>query len=275
MSRADAWMPFYVADYLRDTTHLSAEQHGAYVLLILACWTRGGTLPNDQRQLAQIARLSAHSWKKHAAIVLEFFRDDGAVLTHKRVAAEVEKSQRLSEVRREAGSRGGRPKSETPKPIAKANAPQNETPSPSPPPQKEESSRSSDLVPEEAYESDPVGDGFERFWKAYPQRKEKPVALKAFRAAVKSLKGSVSSRIEFLVAAAVVAAQNCDDPKFAPYPAKWLKNQGWNDEPTPRKFAGASAGRSSGPDVSPRVGNLLQGAVAAAHGHRNRAGGGG
>ena len=55
------WMPFYVADYLRDTRQLTTCEHGAYVLLILEYWATGG-LPNDDDRLARIVGLSRTKW---------------------------------------------------------------------------------------------------------------------------------------------------------------------------------------------------------------------
>lgn len=135
MTKPDAWMPLYIADYLRDTTHLSAQEHGAYLLLLMTCWTRGGKLPNDGRRLSAIAKLELSVWFEVAPTILEFFETDGEWLVHRRVSEEVEKAQRLSDLRREAGARGGRPKKQTEtkseaNPVA--NASQNETPSPSP-----------------------------------------------------------------------------------------------------------------------------------------------
>lgn len=142
--RADTWMPFYVADYLKDTMHLTTEQHGAYMLLLMACWSRGGSLPEDPAQLAGIARMPAAAWKRSAPVVLAFFSREGGELHHKRIAAELDRAQRLSEARREAGAKGGRPRKQDqsePKPIGLQLRSQTETPSPSPS-QREETSLS-------------------------------------------------------------------------------------------------------------------------------------
>jgi len=86
------WMPFYVADYLGDTRHLSTLEHGAYLLLIFHYWQRG-SLPADDGRLAIIAGLSAEEWGRCRPVIAEFF---GPGWTHRRIddelAAAVEKS---------------------------------------------------------------------------------------------------------------------------------------------------------------------------------------
>lgn len=134
--RADTWMPFYTADYARDTLHLTRDQHGGYLLLLMACWNAGGRIKNDPAMLAAITKATPAEWRKLAPVLLPFFTDEGEFITHKRVIAEHEKAARLSDARREAGAKGGRPRSQTKtneKPIAVANenqtASQNKTPS--------------------------------------------------------------------------------------------------------------------------------------------------
>lgn len=133
MGKADTWMPFYIADYLRKTMHLTRDQHGGYFLLLMACWDRGGRLPNDPDQLAGIARATPAEWRKLAPVLLPYFDIDGDHLTHGRVLEEREKAARLSDARREAGRQGGRPRKESnseskQKPIGLQNHKQNETP---------------------------------------------------------------------------------------------------------------------------------------------------
>src|SRR5690606_38996442 len=56
------YMQLYVADYMADTTHLTTEQHGAYLLLLMAMWRNGAVLPNDPKKLARIAGVSTRRW---------------------------------------------------------------------------------------------------------------------------------------------------------------------------------------------------------------------
>jgi uncharacterized protein YdaU (DUF1376 family) len=79
------WMPLYIADYLRDTTHLGALESGAYLHLIMHYWQHG-KLPSDERQLAQIAKLTAREWKRSRATLAAFFQDGWQ---HKRINEEL------------------------------------------------------------------------------------------------------------------------------------------------------------------------------------------
>lgn len=109
MSKTDAWMPLYVGDYLADTMHLNAQQHGAYLLLLMHYW-RNGPLLNDDAALANIARVSARVWRSDVKVaVFPFFevRENGR-LHQKRIDAELERVGAIRESRREAGRRRGK-----------------------------------------------------------------------------------------------------------------------------------------------------------------------
>lgn len=149
-ARHDTWMPFYIGDYLVDTMHLTTEQHGAYLLLLFACWKREGVLPLDDEELSNITKLSPAKWQTHKPRLLKFFIVDGGEIRQKRVTKELQKSSDLTAARSKAGKSGGRPKANGKQTgnqnesKTKANAPtddpqfayglskQNETPSPSP-----------------------------------------------------------------------------------------------------------------------------------------------
>lgn len=105
--KADTWMPWYVADYLADTTHLSTERHGAYCLMLMAAWKRGGTLPKDDQQLAEVTKLGMAKWKASKEVLLELFKDNGTHYSHKRVTEEWTKAQAISEKKAAAGAKGG------------------------------------------------------------------------------------------------------------------------------------------------------------------------
>lgn len=96
---ARPWMPFYVGDYIADTGHLNTTQHGAYLLLILHYWRKGG-LPDDDRQLANIAKLPLRIWQDIRPVIQDFFFDGWK---HKRVEFELTEASRQQEIARRAG----------------------------------------------------------------------------------------------------------------------------------------------------------------------------
>jgi uncharacterized protein YdaU (DUF1376 family) len=107
--KVDAWMPLVVDKYLGDTTHLTTEQHGAYLLLLMAMWKKGGRLQDVDAQLAQIVRLPLARWKQAIRPVLVddcLLKAEGGWITQKRLAAELERAQKHSAAKAEAGSRG-------------------------------------------------------------------------------------------------------------------------------------------------------------------------
>lgn len=106
--KVDTWMPLLVDKYLGDTTHLTTEQHGAYLLLLMAMWKRDGVLPAEDQQLWSIARMQPARWRASKPVLMEFFRptEDGSGLTQKRLAEELERSKEHTNRRAAAGSRG-------------------------------------------------------------------------------------------------------------------------------------------------------------------------
>ena len=74
MSRSPAYLPLFGNDYLADTTHLSTEEHGAYLLLMMAAWRQDDcALPIDDRKLARITGLSLRRWLGIKDTILAFW----------------------------------------------------------------------------------------------------------------------------------------------------------------------------------------------------------
>jgi uncharacterized protein YdaU (DUF1376 family) len=227
MAEANHWMPLYVADYLADTGHLSAAEHGAYFLLMMQYW-RLGSLPADDAQLRNIVRLSAGQWDRAKGTLLDFFTREGEVYRHKRLDAEREMAAAnlaAKSARAHAGARGRWTKNAPsiaqalPEPCSK-DAP---LPSPSPGSSGEEPSR--------ARESESETDSFEEFWKAYGivPNASKPDARRAWA------QSEGARPDDTLLAACVRAyrahldAQTRREKKPAPicHPSTWLNGRRW------------------------------------------------
>lgn len=83
------YMKLWIADYLGDTQHLSAEQHGAYLLLLMTMWRAQGSLPNDPVKLARIARVTGRKWKAISPEIMDLFDVEDGKVTQKRLVKEL------------------------------------------------------------------------------------------------------------------------------------------------------------------------------------------
>jgi hypothetical protein len=72
---------------------------------------------------------------------------------------------------------------------------------------------------------------FEQFWAVYPWQDSKPDAFAAWREAL------VKTSATIIIAAAsnYAAQQQQTDAPYTMKPANWLRNEGWNNKPQPRK----------------------------------------
>lgn len=103
-------MPFFVDAYLADTTHLSTEEHGAYLLLLMAMWRRGGGIPDDDKDNARMVGLTPRQWSAMKPRVVCFFaRTPDGGWTQKRLQKEWEYLVHRRSVAQANGRLGGRP----------------------------------------------------------------------------------------------------------------------------------------------------------------------
>ncbi len=79
-----------------------------------------------------------------------------------------------------------------------------------------------------------ISQKFEVFWKAYPKRKSKGQAEKAF-AKVNPDEQLLATMLATIERAKKSVDWQKDDGKFIPYPATWLNAKGWEDEFTEKE----------------------------------------
>lgn len=252
------FMPLYIADYRVDTTHLSTEQHGAYLLLIMAMWTAGGKLPADDNTLARIAGLSIKRWHHVGGPIMALFQRLGDQISHKRVSRELQSVMKVAQVRSAAGKIGAAARKavqngartdpraslfDSAKPLENGDASQANVASPraradiarlrptfggETPDSIQEDSDESSLAHENVRLTRKQADSEFAIWYArYPVKRGKAQAERAFFAARK-----MASLEELLDGVVRYRREKLPDRAWR-YPATWLNGKGWLDEPEP------------------------------------------
>jgi len=260
MSARHPYMPLYIADYERDTRHLTPAEDGLYCRLIRALWEAGGKLPADEDYLARTCRVSLKIWRHAAATVMAFFRVENGLISQKRVTLELAKAERKSRQASEAGKASrikaaeSRIDSRVParrtsieeKPLENNEC--SSTPVPTRAPARSTCARLASLGGSGT--ESPTGDLFDsslrseslpeassgriekeqdvefekRFWPAYPQKVGKGQARKAWRTARRS------ATVDAILAGLERYKQAKPAERDWRYPATWLNGEGWLDE---------------------------------------------
>lgn len=219
--KPDDWMPLQIGPYLADTTHLTRDQHGAYLLLLMAYWRRGGPLPADDARLAAIAKATPAEWRKIKPVLLEFFREEDGAWHQKRADEELEKASRLTEAKAAAGRKGAEKKWQahgtgdgTVMAEPSNSHRQNDAPLPSPIPKPEGKKKDNALA------------RFDEFWNACPKKTGRGAAEKAWPKALAQADANT------LIAAMKTysATQAGKEAAYIKTPGPWLNEKRWLDD---------------------------------------------
>lgn len=104
-------LPLFTDAYLADTRHLTAEEHGAYLLLLMCAWrTRGCALKDCDQTLARTVGVTRARWRKIKPVLMEFFTVEGGVWQQKKLSEVYRGVEERVAKNRQNGAKGGRAK---------------------------------------------------------------------------------------------------------------------------------------------------------------------
>lgn len=203
------YMQLYVSDYLADTAHLTAQQHGAYMLLLMNYWQRGKPLDNTNDRLSFVARMNPDEWQMNKQVLSEFFHIEGDIWYHNRIELDLSRVKTKSEQASEAGKRSAIVRS------TNAERPLNHK--------------------DKDTDKDKYITSFNEFWSVYPRKVGKQDAIKAY---VRALRLTTAEQI---TEGAKRYANDANRlPQYTAHPATWLNRGGWEDESIPNRAVEAS-----------------------------------
>jgi uncharacterized protein YdaU (DUF1376 family) len=100
-----AWFAFDVDDYDADTMHLTAAEDGMYSRLLRFYYKTRLPLPDNDKALAAIARVSADEWAESRDTIRAFFQPRAGKLRHKRCDQELDVEDKRARTRSERASK--------------------------------------------------------------------------------------------------------------------------------------------------------------------------
>lgn len=262
--------PWYQRDgaaFIQGTMGLTLEEKGAYSLCLDLVYSNGGPIADDSRWLAGVCGVSIRKWTALRTSLIQrgkLYVTPNGLLMNERAGhqiAELHRSKRI-----EKSAKGGRDVTETSAKPSREHFENGATYNENKDllggdknrideireDKEEESSLRSEpppgqsLVPSKPAKPPKPKEHprFAEFYDAYPLKKSRGAAVKAFQAAV------AKADPKTLIAGArrYAVARQHEDPNFTKHPATWLNQECWLDQEVPHattrsRFAGPTSDR--------------------------------
>lgn len=238
--------PFHVGDYLLRTAHLEPLEDLAYRRLLDLYYVNEQPIGGTPAEVARIIRLRS-AVAEVESVLREFFTETASGWQHSHCDEVIHQYQAKARVAAENGRRGGRPpkakpetKPEEPYPVDQAkqnecsdNPPETQSVIPANPAETGSKTNQEPRTNNQSKEPPipPEGGGFAEFWSAYPLKKAKATAEKAWA----KLKPGAELTATILSAIATQRASadwQRDGGQYIPHPTTWLNQRRWEDEVT-------------------------------------------
>lgn len=89
------YFQFHIGDFITGCLHMDATEIGSYTMLLLAHYQAGESgLPDDDKKLARISKVSTKTWLRIKPIVMDKFYLESAFWKNSRVVEEFQKRSR-------------------------------------------------------------------------------------------------------------------------------------------------------------------------------------
>ena len=210
------YIQLYIADFQADTAHLTLEQKGAYLELIMNYWQTEKPLNNSDKRIASVLKISKRRFQTMEKILSEFFTIKDDIWTHQRIEYDLEKVLIKSKKASFAATEGARKRSN--ERLANARR------TPAIEIETKIEIETIDKKKKISVIKDDHDQEFSTFWLMYPRKVGKLAAQKAFEKALKS------ATPQEIFEGVIRYQRTCGtDPKFITHPSTWLNQGRWMD----------------------------------------------
>jgi len=229
MGKTPAFL-FYPSDWTRDLDDQDLEIEGAWIRICCRLFWGGGSATKTLDEWSKVLRKNRKKTEKILKFLLKNKISSGLFLDNQNItimSRRMIKDKELSEKRQQFGKLGGNPKliKNEAVSLTKKDVLVNQTP---------ETEYEYEYEIDTEKDSKKVDEKFESFWIAYPKKKSKGDAEKAWRVIKPSIE-LLSKILTSIEQAKKSEDWNKDSGKYIPYPATWLRAKGWDDDYTPIK----------------------------------------